>query len=289
MSTSPTPYHRYDRPLTFYVLATLIPWALWLSGAWFSHHDRAWPATVLALAGLVAPLGVVWWLTRRDRELQRDMLRRVWDVRRVHPVWILLAVGLMPGAVLIATGISLFFGYSAEQFLWRGGATFGIGLLSGWTVLFLAPVVEELAWHSYGTDSLRSRFSLFTSSIIFAVVWALWHAPLALFAGSSQEQTVAQGWIHALNFPLSMFPFVLLMNWIYYRGDRNITLTILIHLGANLSTQVLATHPDTEVISTFVLLTATAVVLWRERAFFFTPPPPVAGPRHVTETHVHAA
>lgn len=139
-------------------------------------------------------------------------------------------------------------------------------------MLILAPVVEELAWHSYGTDSLRSRFSLFTTSMIFAAVWALWHAPLALFAGSSQEQTVEQGWIHALNFPLSMLPFVLLMNWIYYRGDRNITLTILVHLGANLSTQVMSTHPDTEVMSTGVLLVLTTVILWRERALFFTAP-----------------
>ncbi|HHU44215.1 MAG TPA: CPBP family intramembrane metalloprotease, partial [Actinomycetales bacterium] len=137
-------------------------------------------------------------------------------------------------------------------------------------MLILAPVDEELAWHSYGTDSLRSRFSLFTTSMIFAVVWALWHAPLALFAGSSQEQTVEQGLIHALNFPLSMLPFVLLMNWIYYRGDRNITLTILVHLGANLSTQVMSTHPDTEVMSTGVLLVLTTVILWRERALFFT-------------------
>lgn len=271
------PYDRYDRPLTFHLLATLVPWALWVPGAWFSHQDQAGPATLLALAGLFAPLGVVWWLTRHDRALQRDMWRRVWDFRRVHPVWTALAVGLMPGAVLVATGLSLFFGYSPEQFLWRGGATFGIGLVSGWTVLILAPVVEELAWHSYGTDTLRSRFSLFTTSLIFAVVWALWHAPLALFAGSSQEQTVAEGWIHALNFPVSMLPFVLLMNWIYVRGDRNITLTILFHLGANLSTQVLGTHPDTEVIATGVLLVITAVVLWHERELFFTPPTRQAG------------
>lgn len=271
------PYTRYDRPLTFYVLATLLPWALWLPGAWFSHQGQGWPAALFALAGLLAPLAVAWWITRHDPDLQRDMVRRVWDFRRVRPVWTALAVGLMPGAVVVATALSLLFGYSPEQFLWRGGATFAVGALSGWTVLILAPVIEELAWHSYGTDSLRSRFSLFTSSLIFAVVWALWHAPLALFAGSSQEQTVAQGWIHALNFPLSMLPFVLLMNWVYYRGDRNITLTILFHLGANLSTQVMATHPDTEVMATGVLLVITAVVLWRERALFFTPPDRQAG------------
>lgn len=69
-----------------------------------------------------------------------------------------------------------------------------------------------------------------------------------------------------------MIPFVLLMNWIYYRSGRNITVTVLFHLAANLITQILATHPDTEVMATGVLLVVTAVVLRRERALFFAPP-----------------
>lgn len=135
------PYTRYDRPLYFYVLATLLPWALWLPGAWFSHQGQGWPAALFALAGLLAPLAVAWWITRHDPDLQRDMVRRVWDFRRVRPVWTALAVGLMPGAVAVATALSLLFGYSPEQFLWRGGATFAVGALSGWAVLVLAPVI----------------------------------------------------------------------------------------------------------------------------------------------------
>lgn len=52
------PYSRYDKPLAFYVLATAVPWALWLAGAWFSHRDQDVAATLLALAGLFAPLAV---------------------------------------------------------------------------------------------------------------------------------------------------------------------------------------------------------------------------------------
>ncbi|MGB7447995.1 MAG: hypothetical protein WA892_02590 [Ornithinimicrobium sp.] len=69
-----------------------------------------------------------------------------------------------------------------------------------------------------------------------------------------------------------MIPFVLLMNWIYYHSGRNITLTVMFHLSANVISQVLATHPDTEVIATGVLLLVTATVVWRDRHLFFAPP-----------------
>lgn len=258
----------------FYLLATAIPWALWFPAAWFSHQGSwALPiATILGIAGLFAPLAVVAWIARGDRELRRDMLRRLVDFRNTRPIWVLAACGLIPLGVLVATAISLLFGYAPEQFWLRGGVTFTAGLMPGWVVLILAPVVEELAWHSYGTDALRTRFSVFTTSMIFGLIWALWHFPLAFIGGTSQSETAHQGWLYALNFPLSMIPFMLLMNWVYYRTDRNITVTILFHLSANLVTQVLATHPDTEVMSTGVLLVFTAVVVWIERRVFFAPP-----------------
>ena len=266
---------RYTRPWQFYLLATVIPWALWFPAAWASRQGDAWlPAvTALAVAGLFAPLPVVWWVTRDAPDVRRDILRRLVNFREAGPWWLLVGVAIIPAAVLVATAISVVFGYSPDQFGLRGGVTFTAGLLPGWIVLVVAPVVEELAWHSYGTDSLRTRFSLFTTSMIFALIWAVWHAPLALIAGSSQAETAESGWLHALNFPLSFIPFVLLINWVYYRAARNITVTMLFHLAANLITQVLATDPDTEVMTTGLLLVVTGVVLWKERELFFTRPP----------------
>ncbi len=45
-------------------------------------------------------------------------------------------------------------------------------------ILFLAPTLEELGWRGYGVDSLRSKFSLFKTTMLFAVIWGLWHLPL---------------------------------------------------------------------------------------------------------------
>ncbi|MGB7447994.1 MAG: hypothetical protein WA892_02585 [Ornithinimicrobium sp.] len=164
---------RYPRPGLFFLLATVIPWALWIPAAWASRQgpDGAVLVSVLGIAGLFAPLGVVGWMSRGEPELRRDMLHRL-GLGQVRPIWVLIACGLMPAGILVATAISLAFGYSPDQFLLRGGVTFAVGLIPGWVVLVLAPVVEELAWHSYGTDALRTRFTVFTTSMVFAVIWA---------------------------------------------------------------------------------------------------------------------
>lgn len=265
---------RYRKPWLFLAMATAASWSCWIPAALVSEAGPAWAplVSVLGIAGLVAPLGVVVWITRHDPAVRRDMLRRLVDLRGVRGIWLVLACVLVPASVVLATLISLPFGYPVEQLWLRGAVTFTAGALPGWIVLVVAPVVEEAAWHSYGADALRTRMSILTGSIVFALIWAAWHVPLAFISGSSQEQTAEQGILHALNFPISAIPFVLLMHWIYFRSGRSIVVTILFHLAANLATQVLATHPDTEVMATGVLIVAAIVVVWCERELFLAPP-----------------
>ena len=53
---------------------------------------------------------------------------------------------------------------------------------------------------------------------------------------------------------------------------RNIPLTIVFHLVANVGNELFLTHPDTKVIQTGILLVVCVVVVWRERGLFFTKP-----------------
>ncbi len=66
----------------------------------------------------------------------------------------------MVTSILLAQAISLLLGPSAEKFRLAGKSSFSAGIFPGWFLLFLAPLVEEMAWHFYGTDCLRKRMSL---------------------------------------------------------------------------------------------------------------------------------
>lgn len=224
----------------------------------------------LGLAGLGGPLFVAAYYISKDKALLGDVARRFFNIHRGGKRYLLASLLLMPASILMAMAISLLFGYDVGQFAITGETTFSSALFPVWFLLVIAPVLEELAWHSYGTDCLRQKFSLFTTLMIFAVFWALWHVPLAFIQGYYHSNLVAERALHSINFMVSIFPFVLLMNWLYYKTGRNILVTVVLHLTANVFNEIFATHPDSKVIQTGVLLVLAVYLIFTQRDLFFS-------------------
>jgi membrane protease YdiL (CAAX protease family) len=266
--------YNYRHPLMFYVLSTLIPWAFWGLAGWLSHYETGspWPAYssgVLGIAGLFSPMIIAFIMMRREPALKGDLWNRIFSFRKGRPVYYAFALFLMPASILLAQLVSLLFGYSASQFCLAESTSFTYSLFPAWFLLFLAPLVEELAWHSYGTDCLRARFSLFSTCMIFAVYWALWHFPLSFIKDYYHSNLVETSWIYSLNFVVSLIPFVLIMNWLYYKTGRNIMVAIVFHITAGFFNELFATHPMSKVIQTGLLLLLCGFLLVKERKFFF--------------------
>lgn len=72
-----------------------------------------------------------------------------------------------------------------------------------------------------------------------------------------------------MNFLVSIIPFVLLMNWLYYRTGRNIVITIVFHVTAGYFNEIFATHPDSKIIQTILLLVLAMTIVLNDRRFFF--------------------
>jgi len=265
--------NNYRYPFRFYILSAIIPWSLWLMAAYLSHQPDAEGYRgyigALGLAGLCGPLFIAAYYISKDKVLMGDVVGRFLNVRTGEKRYILASLLLMPASILLAMGISLLFGYDVGQFAITGQASFSSALFPVWFLLVIAPVLEELAWHSYGTDCLRQRFSLFTTSMIFAVYWALWHIPLAFIQGYYHSNLVVEGVLYSLNFLISLFPFVLLMNWLYYKTGRNILVAVVLHLTANVFNEIFMTHPDSKVIQTGLLLVLSVYLLFTQRGLFF--------------------
>lgn len=270
---------KYRHLFLFYGLSTAIPWALWFVAAYLSHllpmnellanELLAAAVGVLGVVGVLAPAIIAFWMIWPDTDLRNDVKRRIFSLKGVQPIHLLLTCFLMLGSILLAQAISLLFGYSPEQFGFSGKSSFSAGIFPGWFLLFLAPLVEELAWHSYGTDCLRVRMNLFKVSLLFAVFWAFWHMPLSFIKDYYHSNVAETGLLYSLNFAFSLIPFVILMNWLYYKTNRNILVAIVFHITAGCFNEVFATHPDSKVIQTVLLSVLSFYLLYRDRDLFF--------------------
>ena len=265
---------KYRRPVLFYGMSTIISWVFWFVASYVSHitPTKNWYisiASVLGFIGLTSPMIVAFSIIFKAPDLRSDLYKRFFNFNSIKPVYLFLACFLMLASILLAQAISLLFGYSSSQFIVSGHFSFSSGIFPVWFMLLIAPVIEELAWHTYGTDCLRSRFNLFNTSLIFAVFWALWHLPLSFIKDYYQSNLVDSGLIHAINFPISLIPFVLLMNWLYYKTERNVLVVIIFHTTAGYFNEIFSTHLDSKVIQTMLLTVLAVFVVTKERDFFF--------------------
>ncbi len=104
----------------------------------------------------------------------------------------------MPFALFLATAISLLFGQPIEQFSLSPEFTiFGGEAFLILVILFLAPTFEELGWRGYGMDSLKEGKSLMKVTLIFALLWNLWHLPLFFVKGYYQFELIHMNVIYA--------------------------------------------------------------------------------------------
>ena len=266
---------RYNRTFWFYSLSLVIPWLFWFIAAYLSHLPNPNNIIVviegvLGILGLISPVVVAAYLFLTNRDIFNDLKMRFFRISGFPIIYLFFTLFLIFLSIVIAQTISLIFGHSINQFIVSGKPTFSSALFSPWLILIFAPIAEELAWHTYGTDTLRRKFNLFCTSIIFSIYWVIWHIPLSFIKGYYHSNVVAEGWIYTLNFVFSLFVFVILINWLYFKTKRNIMVAIIFHLSANISNEIFATHPDSKVIQTVLLLIVCIFVLIKEKQMFFS-------------------
>ncbi|MCL1836756.1 MAG: hypothetical protein FWG46_04330 [Treponema sp.] len=266
---------KYRHPFIFYGVAVFVPWALWFTLGAISHShlwdNRGWVifGSLLGIIGLCTPLIAAMVFILPDREMRKELLSACTNFKSIHWGWYAF-VFLFPFAViLLAQAISLLFGHSAEQFNFAPKFSFSAGIFPAWFLMAIAPIIEEFGWHTYGIHCVRRRFSLFTTCLIFGVIWGMWHMPLSTVKDYYQSVVMEAGIIYSINFLVSLIPYLIIDNWCYYKTGRNMFLQVSQHLVFGFSMEIFRTHPDSKVIHTILLIIFSAVIVVRERKFFF--------------------
>lgn len=256
------------RPGRYFAVTFLATYVLWLIGAWASFNAVALYMPLM-LAGLLAPFIVssVMVFASGDRALRREHVDRLYNPKRIDlknlPVFLLV----MPVAVLISISLSVAAGGSTDQFALAEGFSFSTGAMPVLLLLFLAATLEELGWRGYAFDSLESRFGFVRASLLFGVLWSLWHLPLVLVQDSYQYVILRENIWYAVNFFVGIIPMGVIISWICMKHGRSVLATIVFHFIVNISQEALAMTQATKCIESGVLaLIAVGIIMADRRA-----------------------
>lgn len=272
MSTPPAvaEERRRYRPLLFFILAYGASWVPWLLGAWLGARPGGeGAALVLQFVGLLGPLAaaLVLILALGDAALRRDFVARLVDLSRISPLFVVLAVAIPAAVMLVSIALSLLLGESADQFSLAAG---GAGLLPMIVLaMLLAPAIEETGWRGYGVDSLRAGMGALPATLVFGLLWSLWHAPLMLIPGTYQHQLLAMGRpLYVANFFVSVLPAAIIANWVFWRNGRSILLGIFLHAMLNAAMVLPDAGQTAKCIATVLYALVAAAILVLDRPLF---------------------
>ena len=225
----------YDyRPAPFFVMAYAITWIIWFLGVYvgslpgysLTQRSSVW-------GGSSGQQGATLFLVVKSRSaaLKEDFKDRLFNLPRVRPVYAFMALVVPFAVIRLSIGLSLWFGQSADQFRFSGGSNL-LPLII--LALLLAPICEETGWHGYGVDSLRAKAGMMKATLLFAALWCGWHVPLMLVGGTYQrELAMMDNKIFVVNFFVSIIPAAIIANWFYYKNDRSVAASVLLHSMLN--------------------------------------------------------
>jgi len=261
------------KPIFYFFMTFLSTYALWFAGAYVSfQEDISHLYMLLMLPGLMAPflISIVMIWTSKNSKLQKDFVNRLVNPRLIQLKMLPAFLFIMPLSILASIAISLLFGESISQFQIAEGFSFSSGFVPVLLLLLLAATFEELGWRGYAFDSLQSRYNYLTASIIFSLLWSLWHFPLIFVKNSYQYEIFHQNIWFGVNFFVSIIPLGIIISWICLKNRKSVIAAIVFHFIINMSQEILEISQTTKCIQTAVLILVAAMIIAMEKEIFFS-------------------
>ncbi len=250
-------------PWRFITMAFGISWTCWFFVALTGRNIFVdLEVGIVAVLGGFGPAiaGIIMVYRTNDQAFIRDYWRRVFDVRRIKPIWYLPILLLYPVTVVLTfllTGTEL--DASPLMAMLRNP---GVLVTTIIFVFIFGPFSEELGWRDYALDWLQARYSALVSSVILGVIWWAWHLPLLAVVGSflyenGHDPVFLGGYLYVV------IIYSVLFTWVYNNNARSVLGIILLHFSINLTSRIFVMPTEIFIYNSFVLITVVILVLWR--------------------------
>ena len=258
--------YRY-RPWLFFLCAYFFTWIFW-TPAIFISEDKA---AILMLLGLLAPavVSTVFVLASGSEDLKRDLKEKIIGFYKVKWMNVFWAVVLYALIIVFSILLSLLFGQSLKQFSFTEDFSFtGVGIGSAFVTITLASIIEEVGWKGYCEDSIGQYMDWFIESLIFGILWSLWHFPLLFIKGTYQAGLMVNP-LFVINFFVGAILMGYIITWVYLVSDRSILACMVFHLFVNFMQEKIAMTAETKCVETIVIFIVTAIIVLLNKKMFF--------------------
>jgi membrane protease YdiL (CAAX protease family) len=255
------------RPVLFFVLAYLFTWMFWIPAVFVPENI----GIIFMLIGLIAPavISTIFVLASDSEALKQDLKNKIFGFYKVKWQNVILAIIVFAMIIVASILLSLLFGQSIEQFAFTEDFSFtGVGIAGAFITILVASIIEEVGWKGYCEDSIGDYMNWFWESMIFGVLWSLWHLPLLFIPGTYQAGLMVNP-LYVANFFISGVPMGFIITWVYLVSDRSILACMVFHLFVNFMQEKIAMTPETKCMETIVATIATIVIVLANKEMFF--------------------
>ena len=98
--------------------------------------------------------------------------------------------------------------------------------------LLIGMLGEELGWRGFALPKLLDKYNPVVSSLILALPWIFWHAPLVVFQDWIGNMPILH---FLLRYILLILPLTLIFTWFFQNTKGSILLIIVLHKAFNLT------------------------------------------------------
>ena len=255
------------KPVLFFVLAYVFTWIFWIPAIYLPESI----SPLLMLVGLMAPaiVSTVFIMMSKSDALKQDFKNKMLGFYKVKWLNVLWAVIVFAIVIVCSILLSLPFGQSLGQFSFTEGFSFtGVGIAGAFITITIASIIEEVGWKGYCEDSIGNYMNWFWESMIFGVLWSLWHLPLIFISGTYQAGLMVNP-LYVINFFVSGIPMGFVITWVYLESDRSILACMIFHFFVNFMQEKIALTPETKCLETIVITVLTVIIIMAKKDMFF--------------------
>lgn len=188
-------------------------------------------------------------LRRLFATLKKGRLNKKTLILSCYPLFLFLLGWLL---YPILTGKWFSFDTTKEQFNLTDTASY-----LGWILPCIAyALFEELGWRGFALPHLQSKFSAFKSTIILALIWALWHAPFFLWRFNFSVGIM-------VGFFFGIFVGAIILTSIFNLSKGSVLATIIFHLTNNIASVFDKDYIVAVVSTGFVILAVYLLIKYK--------------------------